>query len=40
MAKPLRLALGAAVWAAAAFGVLAINNIPGDYSHALCGPWG
>jgi hypothetical protein len=29
-----------AVWLVAAFGVLQIERIPGEYGHALCGVWG
>jgi hypothetical protein len=29
-----------AIWGAATFGILALERTPGDYSHALCGPWG
>ena len=27
-------------WVLAAFGVLQLGLLPGDYGHSLCGPWG
>ena len=27
-------------WALAAFGALSLANLPGEYGHSLCGPWG
>jgi hypothetical protein len=29
-----------AAWGAAAYGVVYVGLLPGDYSHDLCGPWG
>lgn len=40
MGRTLRLALGGLAWSALAYGALALRLVPGDYSHALCGPWG
>ncbi len=28
------------LWGAAAYGVLQLGLVPGDYGHELCGPWG
>ena len=36
----IRLVLGLVVWAAAAYGVLMLHQLPGDLTHDLCGPWG
>jgi hypothetical protein len=30
----------AAVWTGLTLAVLAVERLPGDYTHALCGPWG
>jgi len=30
----------ATAWGGALYGVLCLEMIPGDFSHALCGPWG
>ena len=35
-----RLLALAMIWAGATLGVLALERIPGQYEHALCGPWG
>jgi hypothetical protein len=35
-----RLVLGVLGWALAAYGVLALGSLPGDFGHSLCGPWG
>jgi hypothetical protein len=40
MSAALRWSLGLLAWGAAALAALAINAFPGEYSHALCGPWG
>ncbi|MCI0457382.1 MAG: hypothetical protein L0Z62_10470 [Gemmataceae bacterium] len=37
--KPWHL-LAVLLWGAAAFGVLSLANLPGGFTHALCGPWG
>lgn len=31
---------GIAAWAAALYGVLLIGRLPGQWGHAICGPWG
>ncbi len=40
MSNRIRLFCLALGWAGATLGVLAIEQIPGDYAHAYCGPWG
>jgi hypothetical protein len=32
--------VGLLLWAGAAYGVLCLGSLPGDFAHALCGPWG
>ena len=31
---------GLSVWGAALYGCLQINQIPGNWEHSICGPWG
>ena len=33
-------AAGLAVWGGALFGILQVHLIPGNWGHAVCGPWG
>ncbi len=35
-----RIGIGLTVWAASLFAALAIRDLPGDWGHAICGPWG
>ena len=35
-----RYGIGGLVWAGIAYGVLSLRDLPGDYSHRFCGPWG
>ncbi len=35
-----RRGIGLLVWSGTAYGVLSLRNLPGEYSHYLCGPWG
>jgi hypothetical protein len=32
--------VGLLAWGAAAYGVLQLERLPGDFGHDLCGPWG
>ena len=36
----MRLGIGLCVWAAMLWGVLRVANLPGDWGHGICGPWG
>ena len=40
MSDAFRRAVGLVAWAGAAFAALSLNLVPGDFAHALCGPWG
>ena len=40
MSPRIRLLVLGSAWTAATFGVLSLERIQGDYSHAYCGPWG
>ncbi len=35
-----RWAVGLLAWSGALYGALSLAHIPGDWGHALCGPWG
>jgi hypothetical protein len=35
-----RIVLAGACWGLTAFGALQVADLPGEFSHALCGPWG
>lgn len=35
-----RRGIGFLVWAGIAYGVLSLRDLPGEYSHHFCGPWG
>ncbi len=39
-ANVIRLMLGLTVWSAGVFGALSVANLPGDWEHGICGPWG
>lgn len=35
-----RLLLNVFLWCAVLYGILSLRDLPGDYSHRFCGPWG
>lgn len=39
-ASSLKLCLGIAAWSGLLIGSLSIVNLPGDWGHGICGPWG
>ncbi|GIW95485.1 MAG: hypothetical protein KatS3mg110_3526 [Pirellulaceae bacterium] len=40
MDRVVRPTMALLLWGAALYGALSIAKIPGDFGHALCGPWG
>lgn len=36
----LKTCLGMVVWSGLLFGSLSVANLPGDWGHGICGPWG
>jgi hypothetical protein len=40
MAVKARFVVGSLVWAGAAFGIVNLSHLPGDFEQSLCGPWG
>jgi hypothetical protein len=35
-----RSVIGWLAWGGAAFGIVNLGHLPGDFEEALCGPWG
>ena len=40
MSLPFRQLFWLLAWLIAAFGLLNLANLPGDFGESLCGPWG
>jgi hypothetical protein len=40
MSLSARSAIGWLAWIGAAFGILNLGLLPGDFGESLCGPWG
>ena len=39
-AATIRFSIGLSTWASALLGSLLVSQIPGDWGHSICGPWG
>ena len=39
-AATLKFCFGMTLWSGLLFGSLSVANLPGDWGHGICGPWG